>query len=50
MLFCPSSYGHAGVVSWLFVLSAEVPQVGYSNRLDGFVNLSFACLFMQYVW
>jgi hypothetical protein len=39
-----------GVVSWLFVLNAEVPKVGYLTRLDAFINVSFACIFAQYVY
>ena len=39
-----------GVVSWLFVLNAEVPKVGYLTRLDAFTQTSFAVIFAQYLY
>lgn len=39
-----------GVVSWLFVLNAEVPKVGYLTRLDAFTQVSFAVIFAQYIY
>ena len=38
-----------GVVSWLFVLNADVPKVGYLTRLDSFIQLSFAIIFIQFL-
>lgn len=40
----------AAVIGWLFVLASETPKLGYSTRLDSFVNASFGALFAQYVY
>jgi hypothetical protein len=39
-----------GIVSWLFVLSAETPKLGYSTRLDSFINASFGAVFAQFFY
>ena len=39
-----------GVVSWVFVLVSVTPALGYSTRLDNFMNLSFGIIFVIYVY
>lgn len=39
-----------GVVSWLFVLNSETPKIGYLTTLDSFTQLTFAAIFVQYLY
>jgi hypothetical protein len=35
-----------GIVSWMFVLAAQTPVLGYNTRLDDFMTLSYLVVFV----
>jgi hypothetical protein len=39
-----------GLVTYLFVISADVPKVAYTTRMDSFVSLSFFTIFFDFVF
>jgi hypothetical protein len=52
ILFCLPSVQAAflGVVSYLFVMAADTPDVSYLTRLDVFLNATFGVIFVLYFY